>query len=44
MRRQIVFGGMTLDFARRRERMMIEWLDACIDTARSLFDADAMPS
>lgn len=30
MRRQVLFGGMTLDFARRRERMTIEWLDACI--------------
>lgn len=30
MRRQAVFGGMTLDFARRRERMMIDWLKACI--------------
>lgn len=30
MRRQVVFGGLTLDFARRRERMMIEWLDSCI--------------
>lgn len=36
MRRQIIFGGMTLDFARRRERMMIEWLDACIATVEGL--------
>lgn len=30
MRQQILFGGLTLDFARRRERMMIEWLDASL--------------
>lgn len=36
MRRQIIFGGMTLDFARRRERMMIEWLDACIQTVEDI--------
>jgi PadR family transcriptional regulator AphA len=30
MRQQILFGGLTLDFARRRERMMLEWLDACL--------------
>ncbi|WBU52694.1 PadR family transcriptional regulator [Paracoccus sp. SCSIO 75233] len=36
MRRQIIFGGMTLDFARRRERMMTEWLDACIATVSAL--------
>jgi hypothetical protein len=26
----INFGSLTLDFARRRERMMLEWLDACL--------------
>lgn len=31
MRQQIRFGGLTLDFARRRERMMVEWLDACLE-------------
>lgn len=30
MRQQVPFGGLTLDFARRHERMMIEWLDACL--------------
>lgn len=30
MRQQIRFGGLTLDFARRREKMMLEWLDACL--------------
>lgn len=30
MRRQILFGGLTLDFARRREKMMLEWLDSCL--------------
>ena len=30
MRQQILFGRLTLDFARRREKMMIEWLDACM--------------
>ena len=30
MRQQVFFGGLTLDFARRRERMMVEWLDACL--------------
>lgn len=36
MRRQILFGGLTLDFARRRERMMGEWLDACIAAVSAL--------
>jgi len=30
MRQQVPFGGLTLDFARRREKMMLEWLDACL--------------
>lgn len=30
MRQQVLFGGLTLDFARRRERMTLEWLDACL--------------
>ena len=30
MRQQVLFGGLTLDFARRREKMMLEWLDACL--------------
>ncbi|TRW96891.1 PadR family transcriptional regulator [Paracoccus sp. M683] len=30
MRRQARFGGLTLDFARRRETMMLDWLDASI--------------
>lgn len=36
MQRQAMFGGLTLDFARRRERMMIEWLDACIEVIANL--------
>lgn len=36
MARQIFFGGLTLDFARRRERMMLEWLDACIEAVSAL--------
>lgn len=30
MKRQVRFGGLTLDYARRREKMLVEWLDACI--------------
>lgn len=30
MQLQIRFGGLTLDFARRREKMMVEWLDSCL--------------
>ncbi|MFV0409492.1 MAG: PadR family transcriptional regulator [Paracoccus sp. (in: a-proteobacteria)] len=36
MSRQLIFGAMTLDFARRRERMMVEWLDACIEAVQAL--------
>ncbi|MFV0474481.1 MAG: PadR family transcriptional regulator [Pikeienuella sp.] len=36
MARQIFFGGLTLDFARRREKMMVEWLDACIEAVSAL--------
>jgi len=36
MRRQLIFGGMTLDLGRRRETMMVEWLDACIATVSAL--------
>lgn len=39
MRRQNVFGGLTLDFARRREQMMLEWIDACIAEISLLPDA-----
>lgn len=38
MRRQIRLGGMTLDFARRREAMALEWLDACIATVEGWDD------
>lgn len=36
MKRQIFFGGLTLDFARRHEKMMIEWLDACLEKVEAL--------
>lgn len=36
MRRQALFGALTLDFARRRERMTLEWLDACIEVVSTL--------
>ena len=39
MRRQIVFGGLTLDFARQRERMVIAWIEACIAEISGLPDA-----
>lgn len=35
MRQQLRLGGLTLDFARRRERMMVEWLDASIAQVQS---------
>lgn len=38
MRRQLLFGEMTLDFARRNEAMMLDWLDACIATVAALSD------
>ena len=36
MRQQVPFGGLTLDFARRREKMMLEWLDACLQQVSEL--------
>ncbi|MFV0303154.1 MAG: PadR family transcriptional regulator [Paracoccus sp. (in: a-proteobacteria)] len=31
MRRQVRFGALVLDYGRRRERMMLDWLDATIE-------------
>lgn len=36
MQRQLIFGGLTLDFARRRDKMMIEWLDHCLAVVSEL--------
>ncbi|MFV0245685.1 MAG: PadR family transcriptional regulator [Qingshengfaniella sp.] len=39
MRRQLVFGGLTLDFARRHDRMMVDWIEACIAQISALPDS-----
>lgn len=34
MSRQVRFGALTLDFARRQQAMMVDWLDASIKTVK----------
>lgn len=41
MRRQVVFGKLTLDYARRRERMLVDWLEACISEVKVMVQSDS---
>lgn len=40
MRRQVAFGKLTLDYARRRECMLVEWLEACIAEVKAMEPSD----
>lgn len=40
MCRQVVFGKLTLDYARRRERMLVDWLEACIAEVEAMVKPD----